>query len=154
MYGALRRQKTPCRSLPAFALDLWEAENTACAYGRDSKFWLFSHRESTVSISTLLHPPGSFKAAFPSAAAKMKRTIHHLKKGKPASTSKPCRHTIFHTHSEPSLSPGTSGFSIPGQIMWQTVLPHICLGLFWDLLFSLCSKASSQVGASLTRPTN
>lgn len=56
------------------------------------------HRERAFSTTTLLPPPGSFKAAFPSAAAKMKKTIQQLKKGKPASSSVPCQHTTPHRH--------------------------------------------------------
>ncbi|EDL99796.1 rCG23009, isoform CRA_c [Rattus norvegicus] len=37
-------------------------------------------RERALSPTTLLHPSGSFWKAFTSAAAKLKRTIEHLKK--------------------------------------------------------------------------
>lgn len=103
------------RSLPAFPLDLWE-EETACAYGRDSKT---QGKTQALSPTTLLHPSVPFWIAFSKSATTMKKIIEGLPKGKPASNSIPYRHTPYHTggYSESSLNAGNSGFPILVQVI-------------------------------------
>jgi hypothetical protein len=86
--------------------------------GRGNSLCLWERQQDpgkgALSTTTLLHPSEPFWLAFKDAAAKLKRTIEHLKKGKPASNSIPCRHTPYYTGgcSESSLNAGNSGFPI------------------------------------------
>lgn len=135
--------------MPAFPLDLWEEETDPVLMGEIPR-----PRKRALSPTTLLHPSGYFWDAFTSAAAKLKKTIEHLKKGKPASNSTPCRHTPFHTGrcSESSLKAGNSGFPILIQIIRQSW--PISIQGSSEICFWLCTQASSLGSTSLTGPTN